>query len=182
MSPYIITTLCTVLWYMCVLLTWVYVNQSLKLFADHSPHGWLMIFLAFVGSLAVNFIMNPLLWVSAGCYIHTARKEGKSSKWEFYPVLVGVLLLALVLASVFMHVKIPAQLFRPQEGAAPAPRFDDGPPEISGIMFSDEPKVLIDGHVFKVGDEVNGYEIWEIKEDAVVFVGPDGTETVRRVK
>lgn len=167
---------------MCVLLTWIYVNQTMKLFADHSPHGWLMIFLAFVASLAFNFIVNPLLWVSAGCYIHSARKEGRTSKWEFYPGLIGILFLSSVLASVFMHVKIPTQLLKPQEEALTEGRFTEGPPEISGIMFSNDPKVLIDGHVFKTGDDVNGYEIEEIKEDSVTFMGPDGTTTVRRVK
>jgi len=170
---------------MCVLLTWIHINQTMKLFADHSPHGWLMIFLAFLGSLALNFVLNPLIWVVAGCYIQAARKEDKTSKWQFYPGLIGVVLLVTFLASFFTNTKIPKLLgsILSREKASPAERSAGGPPEVSGIMFSgNDPKALIDGYVLKEGEEIEGFVIEEINETSVTFEGPDGTRTVRRVK
>ena len=171
---------------MCVLLTWIHINQAMKLFADHSPHGWLMIFLAFVGSLAFNFVLNPLIWVVAFCYVQAARKEDKTSKWQFYPGLIGLVLLGTFLASIFTNIKIPKLLERvvSREESAPAEgHAGRRAPEVSGIMFAgNEPKALVDGYVLKKGEEIEGYVLEEIKENSVTFLGPDGTRTVRRVK
>ena len=185
MSTYTITTLCSVLWYMCVLLTWMRISQDMKLFADHSPHGWLMIFVAFIGSLVLNFILNPLIWVVAGCYIQSARKEDKTSKWQFYPGLIGVVLLVTFLASFFTNTKIPKLLgsIISREAVHPSERSAGCLPEVSGIMFSgNAPKALIDGYILKEGEEIEGFVLEEIKENSVTFLGPDGTRTVRRVK
>jgi hypothetical protein len=171
---------------MCVLLTWIHINQTMKLFADHSPHGWLMIFLAFVGSLALNFVLNPLIWVVAGCYIQAARKEDKASKWQFYPGLIGVVLVVTFLASLFTNIKIPKLLERVvsrEESVPAAGHSGRRAPEVSGIMFSgDAPKALVEGYVLKEGEEIEGFVIEEINETSVTFEGPDGTRTVRRVK
>ncbi|MBL8012491.1 MAG: hypothetical protein JNN05_01450 [Candidatus Omnitrophica bacterium] len=188
MSSYTITTLCLVLWYMCVLVTWMHVNQTLKLFS-HFPQSWLWIVLSFAGSLAANFIFNPLMWIMVGCYIHQARKLERTSKWQFYPPMIGVLILACALASVFTNMKVPTQLLSlaqpgSQSNFHPAvsrPKLRT--PEVSGIMFSDDdPKVLINGNVLHQGDEVDGFVIDDIKEGSVTFLAPDGSSVTRRVK
>lgn len=186
MSRYTITTLCSVLWYMCVLLTWMRVSQEMKLFSDHTPHGWLMIFLAFLGSAALNFVLNPLMWVVAGCYIHEAKNENRKSRWQFYPGLFGVSLLVIGVASVFGHFKVPVKIFQAQtsqEDAAPAGSSSLRVPQVSGIMFSEsEPKALINGYVLKEGEEIDGFIVDEISETSVTFEGPEGDLIVRRVK
>ena len=186
MSRYTITTLCSVLWYMCVLLTWMRISQEMKLFADHTPHGWLMIFLAFLASAALNFVLNPLMWVVAGCYIHEAKNENRKSRWQFYPGLFGVALLVAGLAAVFGNVKVPVKLFQAQasqEVAGAAGPSGRRAPQVSGIMFSEsEPKALVDGYVLKEGEELDGFVVDKISETSVTFEGPDGTMTVRRVK
>lgn len=172
---------------MCVLLTWMHVNQVMKLFSNMTPQGWLIILFSFAGSLAANFIFNPLMWVVAGCYIYQARKAGRSSRWQFYPGLIGILLVASLLTSVFSSVKIPSQLLSfevHQEKNGPAA---DHPayriPELSGIMFSQsDPKALINGSVVHQGDEIGGFVIDEIKENSVTFEAPDGSQIVRQVK
>lgn len=188
MSAYTITMLCSALWYMCVLLTWVHINQTFKLFSDHTPHGWLMIFLAFLASLTLNFVLNPLMWTVAGCYIHQAKKENRASKWQFYPGLIGVLLLVAAVGAVVVNLRGPSQLLA--KVTAPRVEASSGPvspaarkaPQVSGIMFSSDPKVLIDGDVIRQGEEIDGFVVDEIKENSVVFLAPDGSQIVRRVR
>lgn len=175
---------------MCVLLTWMHINQTMKLFSDHSMQGWLWILVSFLSSLALNFVFNPLMWVVAGCYIHQARKENHASRWQFYPALIGVLLLASVIASVFSNVKIPSRLLasglvNPGEKHSDAPSAkvnDRRAPLVSGIMFSQDPKALINGYVVRQGEEVEGFLIEQINESSVVFIAPDGSHVTRRVK
>ena len=90
MSTFTIATFCSVLWYICVLLTWVWLGRGMHLFSNHSLHGWLLVLLALLGSALANFFCNPLMWVIAGCYITAAKKESKTSKWQFYPSLIGI--------------------------------------------------------------------------------------------
>ena len=144
-----------------------------------------MIFLSFVGSMAINFILNPFIWVVAGCYIHNAEKEDRVSKWQFYPGFIGIVLTISLGAVFFGQFKIPSKLLeqsmsRQDEGAGEHSK--GGAPEVSGIMFTSDPKALINGYVLKPGEEIDGFVIEEIRESSVVFLAPDGTKTVRRVK
>ena len=115
-----------------------------------------------------------------------ARKEDKTSRWQFYPGLIGLVLLGTFLASIFTNIKIPKLLERvlSREESAPAEgHAGRRAPEVSGIMFAgNEPKALVDGYVLKKGEEIEGFVLDEIKENSVTFLGPDGTRTVRRVK
>lgn len=192
-SSYTITTACLVLWYMCVLLTWMHINQTMKLFSSMAELGWLVIVISFVASLAVNFIFNPLMWVVAGCYIHQARKNNLSSKWQFYPPMIGILLLASVMAAVLTNVKIPPALL-PSVTQTPPQNQHPNPhpsvrevkvriPEVSGIMFSEgDPKALINGYVVRQGEEIDGFKVDRIQEGAVTFITPDGKSLTQRVK
>jgi len=181
MSTFTITSFCSVVWYLCVLGVWVWIGRGMSLFGNHSPHGWLVIFLALLASAALNFVVNPLLWVIAGVNIGAAKKEGTTSRWQFYPPLMGILILASALAAVFTHVKLPP-------GLAGGSTTEGGQlkkgqaPEVSGIMFSGDPSALIDGHILKAGEEIDGFTVTAITDGAVTFQDADGNITVRRVK
>ncbi len=189
MSRYTITTLCSVLWYMCVLLTWVQIGQKMQLFGDFSPKGWLMIVASFVASMALNFILNPLIWIVAACYIQEARKEGRKSRWQYYPSGIGIILLAALLGAFFKNVNVPGELAdevissSSPAPAAPVRKHAVRAPKVSGIMLTDGArKALIDGFVLKEGEEHEGFLIDEISETSVTFISPDGERVVRRVK
>lgn len=188
MSRYTITTLCSVLWYMCVLLTWVQIGQKMQLFGDFSLKGCLLILASFVASMALNFVFNPLIWIVSACYIQEARKEGRVSRWQFYPSAIGIIILATLLGALFKNVNLPGELTDEAvapAGATSAPvrRPTARAPKVSGIMLTDGArKALIDGYVLKEGEEHEGFLIDEISETSVTFISPDGEKVVRRVK
>lgn len=147
-----------------------------------------MILASFVASLALNFILNPLIWIVAGCYIQEARKEGRKSRWQYYPSGIGIILLAALLGALFKNVNVPDELTDETVATAPvAPVATRKPtmkaPKVSGIMLTDgSRKALIEGFVLKEGEEFEGFLIREISETSVTFEAPDGSEIVRRVK
>ena len=159
----------------------------MELFGDFSPRGWVMIVASFVASVALNFILNPLIWTVAACYIQEARQEGRKSRWQYYPSGIGIILLASLLGAFFKNVKVPGELSDERVVASdePAPirRASIKAPKVSGIMLTGGArKALIDGSVLKEGEEIEGFLIKEISEASVTFEAPDGSEIVRRVK
>ena len=181
MSTFTITSFCSVVWYLCVLGTWIWIGRAMNLFGNHSPRGWLIVFFALAVSALVNFVVNPLLWVIAGVNIAAAKKEGTTSRWQFYPPLMGILILASALAAVFTHVKLPPELTG-GSAASDGQHKAGAAPEVSGIMMGTEPTVLIDGHIYKTGEDVDGFAITSIADGAVTFQDAAGNTAVRRVK
>jgi hypothetical protein len=186
MSTYTITTFCTVLWYLCVLSTLVWAGKTYALFGNHSAHGWLLILAAFAASLAVNFLFNPLIWIIAGANIKAAKQESVESKWQFYPPMIGILILACTIAAVILHVKMPPGLRARTATAYDAQTHTTALPEdsveIDGIMFSGKPSALVNGQVLEVGDEISGLVVVAIREHSVVFTNKDGKEIIKVVK
>ncbi len=186
---YALTMFCSVCWYLCVLVVWVWIGRSMNLFGNHSPNGWIYIFLAFAASAGLNFMFNPFLWIVAGCFIRAAKEEGRSSKWSFYPSAIGIFLVSSCAFAVFSNFQQSKDVrfweaARQGSGAKTAATHDSAPNEleVSGVMFAGEPSALVNGLVVKKGEHVDGYDVVEIGENSVTFRDAEGNEFVQRVR
>jgi hypothetical protein len=164
-------------WYLCVLATLVWVGRHFHLFANHSPKGWLMIGAAFLASIAVNFLFNPIFWLIVACFIRAGKEEGAPSKWRAYPPIFGVLIFLGLGITVGLSLRNnsggnSSSVTIPVLGQPAAPTGRSL--VLDGIMFSNDPSALVNGGVVKKGDQLLGFEVIEIKEKSVVFQDEDG--------
>jgi len=186
MNSHIIIMFCSVLWYLCVLIVWVWLGRSMNLFGNHSVFGWFMIGAAFVSSLAGNFLFNPLAWVIAALSIKTAKAEETQSVWRFYPLVLGIILVGAMVTALGLNI-VRSQKSgtwrgpQPESMAGVAANGEE-PLAVMGIMFSDDPSALINNQVVKKGQMMGQFEVVEIRENAVVFRDPDGRTFEERVK
>jgi hypothetical protein len=183
---YTITMACSVCWYLCVLGGWVWIGRSMHLFGNQSPQGWLYIFLAFAASAVLNFVLNPFLWVIAGCFISAAKEEGRVSKWSLYPNAIGVLLIAAFFVGVFSNTRQMKDIkFLRGMQTEREPSVDENGQvnlTVSGVMFAGEPSALVNGFVVKKGEHIDGYDVLSINENSVTFRDAQGNEFIQRVR
>lgn len=188
-SVYNIVVFLWALWYLSVLAVLVLVGRHFGLFGDYTVLGWSKVSAAFLFSLAVNFFLNPLFWIIAASCIRAAKEEGRVSRLQFYPKLFGGFLVLAFAVSVYWNVTLSKGVRPANHVIVPVSDLvNDGEaqqqvfPVVSGIMYYGDPSVLVDGQVLKTGDEINGFEVVEIRKNSVLFRDGDGKLIEEKVR